>query len=156
MPWQLTLIVFCIIMVWLGALTWFFLRLFSHYNTLTKGTSSRSLQTILDTILKETSVTKKDIALLKEQCAVLEKHGKLHIQNIGMLRFNPFNDTGGDQSFILAFLDGNETGVVISGLYSRAGTRWYAKKVQNGKGVEYALSDEEKKAIKEAKSVSSV
>jgi hypothetical protein len=67
------------------------------------------------------------------------------------LRFNPFNDTGGDQSFILALLDGKNAGVVISGLYSWSGTRWYAKKVVDGKGVEHELSKDEKKAIDEAK-----
>ena len=37
------------------------------------------------------------------------------------------------------------TGIVISALYSRSGTRWYAKKITNGKGTEVELSDEEKK-----------
>jgi hypothetical protein len=47
-------------------------------------------------------------------------------------------------------VDGKDTGVVISGLYSRSGTRWYAKKVVSGKGVDYELSEEEKKSLKEA------
>ena len=64
-----------------------------------------------------------------------------------MLRFNPFKDTGGDQSFIISLVDSYNTGVVISGLYSRSGTRWYAKQVIDGKGVEHELSTEENKAI---------
>ncbi|HSW89137.1 MAG TPA: DUF4446 family protein [Candidatus Saccharimonadales bacterium] len=152
MPTVVILIFFIVIICWLGSLTYFFWRLFLHYNNLTKGTSSRSLQTILDAILKETQTSRKNIDKLQEQYATIEKQGQFHIQKIGLLRFNPFKDTGGDQSFILALLDGKETGVVISGLYSRAGTRWFAKRIVNGKGVEYELSDEEKKAIKEAKS----
>ncbi|HSW96193.1 MAG TPA: DUF4446 family protein [Candidatus Saccharimonadales bacterium] len=152
MPSVFILIFLILIICWLSGLTYFFWRLFLHYNNLTKGSSSRSLQTILDTILKETQTSKKNIDRLQEQYATIEKQGQFHIQKIGLLRFNPFKDTGGDQSFILALLDGKETGVVISGLYSRAGTRWFAKKIINGKGVEYELSDEEKKAIKEAKS----
>lgn len=151
MPMTLSLIFFAFVIVWLGALTYLFWRLFIHYNNLTKGTSSRSLQTVLDDILKDTQTAKKNIDKLQDQYATIEKQGQFHIQKIGLLRFNPFKDTGGDQSFILSLLDGKETGVVISGLYSRAGTRWFAKKVINGKGVEYELSDEEKKAIKEAK-----
>jgi hypothetical protein len=50
-------------------------------------------------------------------------------------------------------VDKNDTGVIISGLYSRSGLRWYAKKVQNGRGVEHELSDDEKKALKEAGSL---
>jgi hypothetical protein len=142
-----------VIIIWLCGLTYFFWKLFLHYNRLTKGSSSRSLQTILDEILKQTNTANKDIAVLQEQYATMEKQGQLHIQKIGLIRFNPFKDTGGDQSFILALLDGRETGIVISGLYSRAGTRWFAKKIVNGKGVEYELSEEEKKAIKEAKAM---
>ena len=111
------------------------------------------MQTILEGVLKQTHTAKTDIAKLKEQYATIEQQGQFHIQKIGLLRFNPFKDTGGDQSFILALLDAKETGVVISGLYSRSGTRWYAKKVINGRGVEYELSEEEKKTIKEAKLV---
>jgi hypothetical protein len=44
--------------------------------------------------------------------------------------------------------------VVITALYSRSGTRWYAKKVLKGKGVEHELSEEEQKALKVAKTVS--
>ena len=75
---------------------------------------------------------------------------QLYIQKIGLVRFNPFNDTGGDQSFILALIDAENSGVVISGLHTRNGTRWYAKKVENGHGVEHELSSDELKAIKSA------
>jgi len=81
----------------------------------------------------------------------LKIDGSLHIQKIGLVRFNPFKDTGGDQSFILSLLDAHNTGVVISGLYSRTGTRWYAKKVVVGKGSEHELSDEEVKAVHQAR-----
>jgi len=122
----------------------------SHYNALIKGTNARTLQAVLEGILKDVDVAKKDIANLSKQCDTIEKEGKLHIQKIGLLRFNPFKDTGGDQSFILALVDSVNTGVVISGLYSRSGTRWYAKKVKNGKGVEHTLSDDEQKALSQA------
>jgi hypothetical protein len=95
-------------------------------------------------------LNKKDIDYLKEYSARIEKEGLLHIQKVGLIRFNPFKDTGGDQSFILSLIDGNDTGVIISGLYSRSGTRWYAKKVVNGKGSRTRISEEEKKALKEA------
>lgn len=98
-------------------------------------------------------VLKKDTDELKEYCKKLENEGKFHIQKVGLLRYNPFKDTGGEQSFVLSLIDGNDTGVIISGLYSRSGTRWYAKKVSDGKGVDLELSEEEKKALKEAKKI---
>ena len=118
-----------------------------------KGSTTKTLQALLDSLLKEMDIAKKDIALLQKQYATMEKESRLHIQKVGLLRFNPFKDTGGDQSFILALVDGTDSGVVISGLYSRAGTRWYAKRVANGKGVDHALSEEEKKALQETKRV---
>jgi hypothetical protein len=54
---------------------------------------------------------------------------------------------------VLSLVDAYDTGVVVSALYSRSGTRWYAKKVVNGKGEEYDLSAEEEKAIKLAKTI---
>lgn len=82
---------------------------------------------------------------------MIEKDGQLHIQKIGLLRFNPFKDTGGDQSFILSLINGQESGVVITALYSRSGTRWYAKRVASGKGIEHELSEDEKKSLAMAK-----
>lgn len=139
-----------LLFVWLGVVTFFFWRSIAHYNNLTKGISSKTLKSILDHLLADLQSSQKDIEKLITRCDTIEKQELLHIQKIGLLRFNPFKDTGGDQSFIIALIDAHDTGVVISGLYSRSGTRWYAKKVVHGKGLEHELSEEEKKAIKEA------
>lgn len=136
--------------IWFIILTFILLKTSSHYNKLTKGSSATSLSSILDDLLRKMQAAQKDIDSLKLKCDTIEKDGLLHIQKIGLLRFNPFKDTGGDQSFILALIDSNNTGVVISGLYSRSGTRWYAKRIVGGKGTEHELSEEEKKALKEA------
>ena len=106
----------------------------------------------MENLLKDVNTSRTDIDYLKSYCDKIQKEGLLHIQKIGLVRFNPFKDTGGDQSFILSLVDGNDTGVIISGLYARSGTRWYAKKVVKGKSVEHELSDEEKKALSQAKS----
>lgn len=152
MPTNLLFLGFAILFFWLLALSFFFWRVLQHYNRLTKGVSEKNLKSVLDSVLKDLELNKKDIEYLKEYSARIEKDGLLHIQKVGLVRFNPFKDTGGDQSFILSLIDGKDTGVIISGLYSRSGTRWYAKKVTNGKGVEHELSEEEKKALKEANS----
>lgn len=71
------------------------------------------------------------------------------IQKVGVVRYNPFADTGGDQSFAIALLDSLGNGVVISSLHSRTDTRVFAKPVQAGRS-RYPLSDEEQDAIKKA------
>lgn len=139
--------VIIVVVIWLLFLTFLFLRMLAHYNALTKGVSDKTLKGTLEQLLGEIEAAQKTITQLVDRCATIEKDGRLHIQRIGLLRFNPFKDTGGDQSFIVSILDGNNTGVVISGLHSRSGTRWYAKRVVSGKGVEYKLSEEEKRAV---------
>ena len=65
------------------------------------------------------------------------------------MRFNPFADTGGDQSFAIALLDAEGNGVVLSSLHSRTDTRIFAKQVQGGRS-RHQLSDEEQDAIRRA------
>lgn len=148
---NLMLIISVVFAIWLLSLTIFFWQMSSHYSKLTKGVNNKNLKAILEDVLVKIDLQGKDIDSLKNYCDNLQKEGNLHIQKVGLVRFNPFKDTGGDQSFILSLIDANDTGVVISALYSRSGTRWYAKKVTNGKGAEHELSDEEKKALKVAK-----
>ena len=118
---------------------------------LVKDGKKESLVKIIDDLGLREQENKKVIEELRHEYIKLEKQGLAHIQKIGLVRFNPFKDTGGDQSFILALVDAENTGVVISSLHTRTGTRWYAKGVVAGKGVEYELSDDEQKALKGAR-----
>lgn len=150
MPYDFILPSFAFLFLCIIVLTVLVRQLSSHYNKLTKGITEKSLKAVLENILKQVDVSRKDIDYLKSWCDTIEKDGRLHIQKVGLVRFNPFKDTGGDQSFALSLIDENDTGVVISGLYSRSGTRWYAKRIVKGKALEYELSEEEKRALKEA------
>src|SRR4029079_6062887 len=62
---------------------------------------------------------------------VVEDQGKRAVQRVGVVRFNPLEDTGGNQSFALALLDSNGDGVVMSSLHSRQATRIYIKTIVN-------------------------
>lgn len=147
-----SLFIFSIIILWLFIISYFLWKALSHYDRLGQGLKDKNFKSIMEALLRDVSVAKKDIDNLKLYCDKIQKEGKLHIQKIGLVRFNPFKDTGGDQSFILSLVDGSDTGVIVSGLYSRSGTRWYAKRIVKGKSIEHDLSDEEEKALKEAKS----
>ena len=74
------------------------------------------------------------------------------VQGVGLVRFRAFQDTGGDQSFALALLDGEGDGVVISALYGRGATRVYAKPIQEWVSPKM-LSEEEEKAVAQARLV---
>jgi hypothetical protein len=71
------------------------------------------------------------------------------IRHVGLIRFSPFHDTGGDQSFALALLDGRGTGVVMTGLHSRSESRLYAKPIERGRST-YVLTPEEQQAMDRA------
>jgi hypothetical protein len=145
------LIVLCILLVvWCGALSYLFYRQYSSLQKIVDGDKKRTVVDILGEVLDKQSGLEKAHGLINDKVEGLIFDSQFYIQKIGLVRFNPFNDTGGDQSFILSLVDSDNSGVVVSGLHTRNGTRWYAKKVQNGKGVEHELSSDEVKAIKAA------
>jgi len=79
--------------------------------------------------------------------SVIDRRTQRSLQHIGLVRFNPFDDTGSDQSFVIALLDDARDGIVISSLHGRANTRVFAKPVADG-ASQHHLSDEESQAIR--------
>lgn len=116
---------------------------------LTRGGEGRSLEAILEAHLDKVYAVAREVDDLAARSAVLEATQRMAVQRVGLVRFNPFEDTGGNQSFALAMLDAHTNGVVISSLHSRNGTRLYAKAVVAGK-ADTALSEEETLALKQA------
>lgn len=137
--------------VWIIILTFFLTRSILHYRKLTKNITKKDLKSILNEILTKVDLNQKDFKTLNEALVTARKKMKNHIQKIGFIRFNPFPQTGGDQSFSLSLLDEKDSGFVLSSLHSRDTTRFYAKTIKNGQPEGSKLSDEEKKAIKNAK-----
>lgn len=138
---------------WLVTLSILIFLIFRLYRQFTKGVSKKELREVLKKVLKDSGEEGKKIDRLIKETGRLKKEQIFGIQKIGLVRYNPFAETGGDQSFCLSVLDGQDSGLVISSLHSRDTTRVYAKPVQNGRASGYELSDEEKMAIKRAKKV---
>lgn len=135
------------VVAYLVYLTFYLVKLKKHYHRLVDFTGKENLTGILDTILDKLSKNGKEINVLKQALEDIRNQGKNHIQKIGFVRYNPFSDIGGDQSFVFALLDGNRTGVVLRSLHNRNATRWFAKNIKNGEGVDYELTKEEEKAV---------
>ena len=147
LPLSVILIVFAL---WISAITVFLIRMIRHYNRLTGGANTRTLKDVLEDMLKKDAECRADIRKLQEVVAALASDGQYHVQRIGVVRFNPFADTGGAQSFTMAILDKKDNGVVMTSLYGRTGNRWYVKEVAQGAGIGVELSQEEKSAIQKA------
>ena len=136
--------------VWLIAISIVLYRIFALFNKLTKGAEVIDLKKVLEKVLTQGVKNEKEITELIKRVNAQAEEGKLHIQKVGLIRFNPFKELGGDHSFSLAVLDGEDNGVVITSLHTRDRTRVYMKQVLKGKG-DIELSEEEKKALSKAK-----
>lgn len=124
-------------------------RLGARLHGMTRGADEGSLETVLASHLDSVTATARDVADVVARMTVLEGRQQMAFQRVGLVRFNPFEDTGGNQSFALALLDVAGNGWILSSLHARSGTRVYAKAVSGGK-ADSAVSDEELAAIRQA------
>ncbi len=109
----------------------------------------KNLEEVLTEQIKKTEKLEKNLEDAIKQISGLEKNSQKSFQKIGIIRFNPFREVGGNQSFAIALLDLNNDGFVIASHYGRDSNRVYTKEIKNGKS-KYSLSNEEEKAIKQA------
>jgi hypothetical protein len=142
-----------VLLLWTTVLTVILFRTKAHYNALTHGVTQHSLSAVLEKILERQRGLQASSEALEKAVKNLSHDGAFHMSRIGLVRFNPFSDTGGSQSFTLAILDGQDNGLVMTSLYARTGNRWYVKEVRAGKGKGIELSKEELAAIKRAQIV---
>lgn len=145
----LSVVAFVVLVVWLVALTFWLYRADSHYKRLVSTTGKTDLRNILERLLVGQSNLSQHLKKVEEGLFVLDRKTQGHISKVASVRFNPFSNTGSNQSFALALLDSNNTGVVLLSLHGREGTRIYVKPVVNGKS-RYELSNEEQQALEEA------
>ena len=119
------------------------------YRSLVSDGQGGSLQQLLDSHLGKVIEVGTKMEELNALYATLETRSRGSLQHVGMVRFNPFEDTGSDQSFAIALLDDRRDGIVLSSLHGRGGTRLFAKPVEGGES-KHQLSDEEAQAIRVA------
>ena len=127
-------------------------RIKKNQKNLFAGKKGKDLEKIILDCRSQIANANTDIKDLFEITNKIHTLSLKSLHKVGMIRFNPFRDIGGDQSFSVALLDGDDTGAVISSIYSREGVRIYAKSVQKGQCEKYQLTEEEKHAIKIASS----
>lgn len=111
------------------------------------GGKVTNLEELLISQNKGIKILDKDIQELYNISNQINKLAFRSYHKIGMIRFNPFKDVGGDQSFAIAILNGRNNGITLSSLYSRDGARFYAKSIVNGESPKHPLTQEEKDAI---------
>lgn len=111
---------------------------------------SYSLEAKLESYYSVSKGIAEKYAKLLDMVTDMDKTMKSNIQKVGLIRYNPFDEMGGNLCFALALLDGSDNGVVLNGIHSRTGSFTYAKPIEMGVST-YMLSDEEIKAVEMAK-----
>jgi hypothetical protein len=125
-------------------------RLLNRYRRLMTNTSGGNLEAVLNDHVAQVRSATVRVEAVDQLAHHLERASYFNLQHMAMVRFNPFHDSGGDQSFAIAMADGHGDGVVLSSLHAREATRVYAKPLRSWESG-YSLSDEEKQAIDLAK-----
>ena len=116
------------------------------------GADRMSLGELVAGQANRVEAARAEVEKLRRDVRALDSSVARSVQHIGLVRYNPFEEAGGDQSFALALLDRLGNGVVISSLHGRTTTRFYVKAVKAGQPV-LSLSEEEAMALKQAKEV---
>jgi len=106
--------------------------------------------------LKDLSEAVKYIKTLESKVDKLEKRIEYNekvfsesFSKFSVLRFNPFSDMGGNQSFTFVLLNSKNNGFILTSLYGRDGAKVFTKPINNGMS-EYQLLEEEKTILSKA------
>jgi len=113
------------------------------------GKNASDLEGVLFEEIKRLKKAESNIKELSDFSKKLKEVTDQSLQKVSVIRFNPFKETGGDQSFVIALLDSKDDGLIISSLFTREGTRVYTKPIKSGKST-YPLSKEEIEALEKA------
>lgn len=116
------------------------------YRTLVGSGEPGSLRELIERNFGRVDDVSRRLGEMDAIHASLDRRTRMSLQYVGLVRFNPFEDTGSDQSFAIALLDADQDGIVMSSLHGRTNTRLFAKPVQGGRSS-HTLSQEEEQAI---------
>jgi hypothetical protein len=147
--WAGLAVLVVLLAVWIVALQVKLGRAVRRYDRVTRGVDGGTLQQILEKEIWRIQEATEKADVLEARYESLAAGLSRCVQRIGVVRFNPYQDTGGNQSFSIALLDAQGDGVVLTGMYGRNDTRFYAKPVQ-ANGSKHDLSPEEQQAIQMA------
>lgn len=114
------------------------------------GTKARDLEDVITHNNTKIADFDGDIHDLFNASNTIHRQAHKGLHKVGLIRFNPFRDNSGNQSFALALLNSKNNGIVLSSIHTREGTRVYAKDVRGGNAHNHELTQEEKTAITQA------
>jgi uncharacterized membrane protein YccC len=112
--------------------------------------SSNSLEELLGAALERNEQLTAWCEKLDVKHALRDQQFAASVKGVGLVRYNPYEETGPQQSFALALIDSHGDGVMLSSISARDKVRIFAKNIQKY-AAEQEFTDEEKQALAHAK-----
>ncbi len=139
------LLIIALGLVIIGLAIWLW-RLERRITRLFTGRGSQNLEELAINFGRE--LAELDRARQEIERFLVEANQRLSssVRHVRTLRYNPFPDQGGNQSFSTAWLDEKGDGVIITGLHARDTMRVYAKPIRN-RVSDFELTVEERDAL---------
>ena len=124
-------------------------RLNRLYRRLTNGTSGGNLEEILHGYMGTVDEVAGASRSIQDRLDTLDRRQRTCLNGVGVVRFDAFEEVGGEQSFAVVVLDSERNGLALSSVYSRSDVRVYAKHIRGGQ-PSHPLTREEERALAEA------
>ena len=127
-----------------------------HYSEfISKFNSDENIEDTFKEIEKMVNNVNEENKIIKSNYKSLEKQLNECFQNIGIVKYDAFDDVGSKLSFAIALLDNKDNGFIINSVYGRSASNVYAKRIENGNSTQ-TLSEEEIKALNKAKDLKKI
>ncbi len=110
------------------------------------GKNGMSLEQDIIGLFEDNKFLKNSVENNKKDIRTLYKRMESSFQKMGMVKYDAFNQMGGQLSFCLALLDENNNGFVMNSVHSTEGCYFYAKNIKNGE-CNISLGAEEVEAL---------
>ena len=124
-------------------------KLYRRYDLFMRGKDAETLEDTMIEILEQLKDMNAKDRATKDMMRVLSKQVKDSYQKFGFVKYNAFKGMGGNLSFVIAMLDGNNSGYILDAVHSREGCYMYLKEVEEG-ATETVLGSEEQEALEQA------
>ena len=144
------MIIFGLLIIVIFILAFFVFKTNERVNVLLQGKDSKDLEDTFNYITEEVKRMNDNQVIIEKTLNNLNGRLRKSITGFKTIRFNPFPESGSNQSFAIAFINEEGDGLILSSLYSREKMSIFAKPIKGGKS-EFELTVEEKKALSEAK-----